>query len=102
MASSAHVVAKCGAAGLAGAALLAAALGPARGAAAPCPPARGAYATAVLAAGAVAYYPLSESSGPTLCDLSSSAQNGTFATSGVRHGVPGALTALTAVRVGAP
>jgi hypothetical protein len=60
----------------------------------------GAYATEVLSDSPVAYFPLDESSGPTICDDSGNSDNGTYATSGVTYGMPGPLAdaALTAVQ----
>jgi hypothetical protein len=63
-----------------------------------------AYSRAVLADHPLAYYRLGEAGGSTLCDSSSTAVNGTYA-SGVTHGVLGALPsdpAATAVSVSAP
>jgi hypothetical protein len=62
-----------------------------------------AYSRAVLADNPIAYYRLGEAGGTTLCDSSSAAVNGTYAT--VTLGVLGALPsdpAATAVSVAAP
>jgi concanavalin A-like lectin/glucanase superfamily protein len=63
-----------------------------------------AYSRAVLSDAPIAYYRLDELSGPTLCDSSSSAANGTYKTTGVALGVPGALLSSpdTAARVASP
>ena len=64
-----------------------------------CPPASGdPYSTAVLADSPIAYYRLDEPSGPTLCDSSATATDGTYNASGVTYGVGGALPSDTAVR----
>ena len=49
------------------------------------------YATGVLSDSPLAYFPLNESSGPTVCDVSGNGDNGTYATSGVSYGVSGPL-----------
>lgn len=60
-----------------------------------------AYSKAVLANSPVAYFRLDQSSGPTMCDSSASANNGTYAT-GVNFGVTGAIAGDTAVGAGTP
>lgn len=57
-----------------------------------CPAARGdAYSSAVLADAPVAYYRLDEPAGPDMCDASASANDGTYAASGVSYAATGAL-----------
>ena len=61
-------------------------------AAASCPPPPvDAYSRAVLLDSPIAYYRLDEASGPTLCDSSTSATNGTYKPAGVTFGLSGAL-----------
>ena len=60
-------------------------------ASAACTAPTGAYASAVLADAPVAYYRLDDPSAPTICDSSSSANNGTYTASGVTYGVAGAM-----------
>jgi len=50
----------------------------------------------VLSDSPIAYFRLDESSGPTMCDSSASANNGTYV-SGVHFGVPGAIAGDSAV-----
>jgi hypothetical protein len=50
-----------------------------------------AYVTAVLADSPVAYYPLDESSGTTMCDDSGNGNAGSYAGSGVTYGLTGPL-----------
>jgi hypothetical protein len=58
-----------------------------------CPsPSGDAYSQSVLADGPVAYYRLDESGGPTMCDMSTSKNDGTYSASGITYGVPGALS----------
>ena len=59
----------------------------------------GAYATEVLSDSPVAYFPLDESSGPTICDDSGNSDNGTYATSGVTYGVPGPIAGASSTAV---
>jgi hypothetical protein len=76
-------------------------LGGGTASAAGCPPADGdAYSTAVLQSDPVAYYRIDESSGPTMCDSSTSANNGTYGTSGLTYGVSGALSNSSDTAVG--
>lgn len=56
-----------------------------------CPAGSDAYSQAVLADNPVAYYRLDETAGPTLCDSSSSGDNGTYGASGITYGVAGPL-----------
>jgi hypothetical protein len=49
------------------------------------------YATGVLSDSPLAYFPLNDSSGPIICDVSGNGDNGTYATSGVTYGVNGPL-----------
>lgn len=60
-----------------------------------------AYARAVLADSPVAYYRLNQISGPTMCDSSRLANNGTYE-AGVQFGVTGAIVGNAAVEAGAP
>jgi hypothetical protein len=73
-------------------------------AAAACAPASGAYAAAVLADSPLAYYRLDDPDATTLCDSSATASNGSYASSGVTFGAPGALTSSPdpAVQLGSP
>ena len=57
-----------------------------------CPSGTDSYSSAVLADSPIAYYRLDESSGPVMCDSSSSANNGTYGSSGITYGVAGALS----------
>ncbi|HLH65337.1 MAG TPA: LamG-like jellyroll fold domain-containing protein [Solirubrobacteraceae bacterium] len=59
--------------------------------AASCPSHPDAYSQAVLADAPIAYYRLDESAGPTMCDSSTSANDGTYNSAGITYGVPGAL-----------
>ena len=54
------------------------------------------YSRAVLSDSPIAYFRLDESSGPTMCDSSASANNGTYV-SGVHFGGPGAIVGDAAV-----
>jgi len=57
-----------------------------------CPAPNGdAYSTAVLADHPIAYYRLDEAEGPTLCDSSASANDGTYNATGITYGLPGPL-----------
>jgi hypothetical protein len=56
-----------------------------------CPQNSDAYSRAVLADSPVAYYRLDESAGPTMCDSSTQANNGTYNSSGIAYGAAGAL-----------
>jgi hypothetical protein len=60
-----------------------------------------AYSKAVLADSPMAYYRLDNSSGPTMCDSSTSANNGTYA-AGLQFGVTGAIAGDSAVGAGSP
>jgi hypothetical protein len=55
----------------------------------------------VLSDSPLAYFRLDESSGPTMCDSSASANNGTYV-SGVHFGVPGAIAGDSAVAAVSP
>ncbi len=58
-----------------------------------CPsPSGDAYSHSVLAEGPVAYYRLDESGGATMCDSSTSKNDGSYNASGITYGVPGALS----------
>lgn len=82
--------------------VLASMLAAAAPASAACPSPNGdAYSTAVLADGPIAYYRLDETSGPTMCDSSSQANNGTYNGSNVTYGVPGALLSSSDTAVAA-
>ena len=59
------------------------------------------YSRAVLSDSPIAYFRLDESSGPTMCDSSASANNGTYV-SGVHFGVPGAIAGDSAVAAVSP
>lgn len=56
-----------------------------------CPSHPDAYSRAVLADGPIAYYRLDEQAGTTMCDSSTSVDNGTYSSSGITYGVSGAL-----------
>jgi hypothetical protein len=56
-----------------------------------CPHGSDAYSRAVLADSPVAYYRLDETAGPTLCDSSTAANNGTYNATGITYGAAGAL-----------
>jgi hypothetical protein len=56
-----------------------------------CPQSPDPYSQAVLADSPVAYYRLDESAGPTLCDSSTSANNGTYNSTGITYGAASAL-----------
>ena len=49
------------------------------------------YSASVLADAPIAYYPLSEAHGPAMCDASTAAANGTYASSGLTFGEAGPL-----------
>lgn len=59
------------------------------------------YSQAVLSDSPLAYFRLDEASGPTMCDSSASANNGTYV-SGVHFGVPGAIAGDSAVAAPSP
>jgi hypothetical protein len=59
------------------------------------------YSRAALSDSPIAYFRLDESSGPTMCDSSASANNGTYV-SGVHFGVPGAIAGDSAVAAVSP
>ncbi len=59
------------------------------------------YSRAVLSDSPIAYFRLDESSGPTMCDSSASANDGTYV-SGVHFGVPGAIAGDFAVAAVSP
>ncbi len=56
-----------------------------------CPHRSDTYSKQVLADAPAAYYRLDEAAGLTLCDSSTSRNNGTYNASGIAYGVPGAL-----------
>ena len=66
-----------------------------------CPTNSDSYSSAVLADSPIAYYRLDEASGTTMCDSSSSANNGTYSSTGLTHGVAGALASSSDTAVAA-
>lgn len=56
-----------------------------------CPQSSDAYSQAVLADSPLVYYRLDESAGPTMCDSSAAANDGTYNPSGITYGAAGAL-----------
>ncbi|MGH9073698.1 MAG: LamG-like jellyroll fold domain-containing protein, partial [Acidimicrobiales bacterium] len=66
-----------------------------------CPQVSDAYSSAVLADSPIAYYRLDETSGTTMCDSSSSANNGTYNASGLTYGAAGALASSSDTAISA-
>jgi hypothetical protein len=60
-----------------------------------CPGTSDAYSQAVLTDSPIAYYRLDESAGPTMCDSSTSANDGTYGSTGITYGVAGAIPSST-------
>jgi Concanavalin A-like lectin/glucanases superfamily len=60
-----------------------------------CGTATGAYYNEVMSLHPLAYYRLDESVGPTACDDSGNNNSGTYSSSGINYGVPGALKTST-------